>query len=845
VLVQGEAGVGKTALLRRFEQELGGSARILWGACDALFTPRPFGAVLDIARGLDNGVGKLLASGAKPYEVADALLAELDRRPRPATVLVFEDLHWADEATLDVLRLVGRRISSLPAILVATYREEDLGPAHPLRIVFGELASARWVDRLQLAPLSQAAVAALADAHGLDAAELYRRTSGNPFFVTEVLASGGVDIPESVRDAVHARLARMSQPALEVVYAASIVPQPVELWLLAALVPGALSGLDECADTGVVLPTGTELAFRHELARLAVEESLSPVRRIALHRGALAALSEPAEGEPDLARLAHHAEASGDAPAVLRFASAAAEEAAAVGAHREAEAQYARALRFAGGLEPRERVDLLERFAGQGYLTGMREEARVAVDEALALDRELGDRSRHAKLLCLRSKLLACCGYTREAKVSALQAVESLDGAPPAPALAAAYAAFSQAAMLRGEFDDALVSGGRAIELAELAGETEALVNALNNVGFVELSRGDDEGLAKLGRSRDLADQADLEPDVGRAYINISASLGMMRRWAEAEHWLDEGIEYCGARGLEAWLATLLANRAESRLQRGLWADAAETATSLLSGPTNDVFAPRVAALCVLGLVRARRGDPHAWRLLDEALEAAAVGDDVNPMVAVARAEARWLAGRPEAIVAETQAAFENALEAADLWFLGELACWRRRAGVAEELPHAVAEPFGLELAGERAAAAAFFEARDCRYEAALVLAGADDEPLLRRSLELFLELEAAPAAAIVARRLRERGARGLPRGPRPATRMNPAGLTRREMDVLVLVAEGLRNQEIGDRLHLSRRTVEHHVSAILVKLDSRTRSQAVREAARLGLIDATPGRAG
>lgn len=317
VLVGGEAGVGKTALMQRFCAEQDGAARVLWGACEVLFTPRPLGPLLDIARATGNGLGQLIASGAKPYEVADSLMREL--RARAPTILVLEDLHWADEATLDVLRLLSRRLKAVPALVLATYRDDGLDRLHPLRIVLGELATAASVDRIGLTRLSPAAVAALAGPHGVDPDELYRRTGGNPFFVTEVLAAGDAQVPGTVRDAVLARTARLSPAAMSLLEAAAVVPWQAELWLLEALAGEAVGRLDECLASGMLVAEPNGIAFRHELARLAVERSLGPHRRVALHRAALVALVDSPTGEADAARLAHHAEGAGDAAMVLWF----------------------------------------------------------------------------------------------------------------------------------------------------------------------------------------------------------------------------------------------------------------------------------------------------------------------------------------------------------------------------------------------------------------------------------------------------------------------------------------------------------------------------------------------
>ena len=837
-LVAGEAGTGKSELLRRFCDQAGPAARVLWAACDALFTPRPLGPLLDIARLTGGDLEEKIARGALPHDVAAELLREL-ARPAP-TILVIEDLHWADEATLDVVRLLARRIEAVPALLAVSYRDEQLAPTHPLRLLLGELPSNPSIARLEVADLSREAVEELAGASGLDAAELYARTQGNPFFVTEVLAARTQLIPHTVRDAVLARAARLRRAARSVLEAVAIVPQRVELPLLERLVDLAPGALEECLASGMLRSDGDAVAYRHDLARLAIEASLGPDRRLALHRAALAALEHPTHGALDLARLAHHAEAAGDTERVLRFSPAAAEHAAALGAHREAEAHYARALRFGSDLPSEVRADLLQRFAGECFLTEMRGAGIDALAEAAGIHRARGDAIKLAAALRQRAGLLGCAGRSPEARADADEAVAVLGDDAPDRERAWACACRASTAMVSDDFEEAVVHGMQAIELAERVGDSEILIDALNTVGTSELTRGADAGLEKLLRSLALAQESGRAPAAGRAFINLVSALGRRREWGRAEEYIADGLQYCSTHGLEAWEHSLLAARTECDLALGRWSEATAGAVAVVQR-AHDHAATRYDALRLLGLARARRGDPECWPVLDEALGIARGSGDLQYLgpVAAARAEAVWLEGRPEMIEAETADAFILALERREPWLTAELACWRRRAGIADNVPDGLpAGPFALELAGEHQAAAAAWRDLGDRYEAALALAGADEEDALRHAHAEFQALGAQPAAAIVARRLRARGARNLPRGPRARTRENPAGLTGRELEVLALLAEGLRNAEIASRLVVSEKTVDHHVSAILRKLDVRSRGQAGAQAIRLGLLD-------
>jgi DNA-binding CsgD family transcriptional regulator len=836
VLVGGEAGGGKTALLRQFCDEQRGAARILWGSCDPLFTPRPLGPLLDIAELTGGHLDELVKSSARPHEVVAALVREL--RTRTPTVVVFEDVHWADEATLDVLRLLGRKIDAVPALMLASYRDDELDRAHPLRIVIGELATGEAVGRLKVEPLSPAAVAKLAEPHGVDADELYRKTGGNPFFVTEALAAGEQEIPQTVRDAVLARAARLSPAARTLLETIAVAPPQVELWLLEALAGDAVDRLDECLASGMLTSEPGGVAFRHELARLAVEEALPPDRRAALHRKALAALAAPSSGAPDAARLAHHAEAAGDSEAVLEYAPSAAERAASLGAHREAAAQYARALRFADDLSPDERAELLDRRAHECFLTDQNVEAIEALEQALEHHRQIGDRRKEGDSLRALAQSLWCPGRTTEAEDAARRAVTVLETLPPGRELAMAYSSLSAVCKDAENADEALRWGARATELAERLEDPEiVVVHALNTIGTVEFLAGLPAGREKLERSVELAEQTGLESHVARGFVHLVWPAIRQRLHRVAARHLEAGLAYCSDRGLELHRLYLLGYRSRSELDQGRWTDAVDSAELVLRVPRHSTI-PRIVALVVLGLVRARRGDPGPWAPLDEAWALAEPSGELQRIgpAAAARAEVAWLEGRREAVAEATEAALELALSRRASWVIGELAYWRWRAGIKEKIPPGAAEPYALQLAGDWARAAQRWAEIGCPYEAALALSDADDEATLRRSLDQLHRLGAQPAATIVARRLRERGARGLPRGPRPATRENPANLTARELDVLGLVAQGLRNAEIAERLFLSEKTIDHHVSAILRKLDVRTRGEASAEAVRLGL---------
>jgi DNA-binding CsgD family transcriptional regulator len=842
--VGGEAGVGKTALLRHFCDERCRTARVLWGSCDALFTPRPLGPLQDVAQQAQGELERLVETAARPHDVATTLIRELTARA--PTVLVLEDLHWADEATLDVVRLLGRRVETVPALVLASYRDDEVDRGHPLRVVLGELASGHAVDRLSVPPLSPAGVAKLAEPHGFDADELYRTTGGNSFFVTEVLAAGKEEIPPTVRDAVLARVARVSPGARTMAEAVAVAPQEMELWLVDALASDADQCLEECLAAGILVPRPGAVAFRHELARLAVEESLPPNMQEALHRQALAALASPAKGAPDVARLAHHAEAADDEKAVLRFAPEAAVRATAVGAHREAAGQYARALRFAGGLPMDERAELLGRYAHECTLIGEFTEAIAVYREALECLRRLGDTRSEGNSLRALSWLLWACGRTEEAETTARRAVEVLELGAPDRDLILAYCLRSDLSRYAWEFEAALEWGGRALELSHEVDDSEIAVHALTTIASAEYMADVQAGQVQLERSIELAREAGLEELAANAFCILAYGSVIAHLHAKAASHIDAGIEYCRDHDLDGFRPFLIAMRAQIELEQGHWTNAADSAGVVVAGVSSAPQTGRglgpgtTYALAVLGCVRARRGDPEAWTPLDEAWTLVEAPEEIIRLrpVAAARAEAAWLEGRADLVSEATDAAFALALAQGGRngWAIGELAYWRWRAGIEEKIPDGAAAPYAAQIAGDWRRAADLWAELGCPYEAALALADADDDEILRSALESLQQLGARPAAAIVARRLRERGARGLPRGPRPGTRQNAANLTPRQVEVLVLLTQGLGNAEIAERLFVSQRTVDHHVSAILAKLDVHSRGQAAAEAARLGI---------
>jgi DNA-binding CsgD family transcriptional regulator/tetratricopeptide (TPR) repeat protein len=835
-LISGEAGIGKTSFVDRFIATRGRTLRTVKGNCDALFTPSPLGPLYDIARQTGGRLQAQLDSEAPRAAIFSTMLDQLRGSAQP-TLLVIEDIHWADEATLDLIKFLSRRIAQAKVLLILTYRDDEVGAHHPLRLLLGDLATSRAVIRIELLRLTIDAVRILIAGRPFDPRALHGLTAGNPFFVTEVLSHGARGIPKTVRDAVLARAAKLGPAGRNVLEAAAVIGSRIEHTALERILGGEADGLAECMTAGMLEAAGNGIAFRHELVRDAVLTDLDPGRCRELHRLALKGLRAAGAGRGDLAQLAHFAEGARDGEAVLEFGPAAARAAAAVGAHRAAAAQYLRVLGFAGDRTASERAQLYEAYAEECSIVDDLTEASRARREAIDLWREVGDRLKEGENLAELASTLVRSGRNAAAEEASRRAIEVLESKPPTRQLATAYRIQAHLRMLNRDSLVAVRWGRKAIELATRFHDDATIAAAENVVGSAMLHTGDEDGRHHLERSLALARQAGLDLLVGLAYLNLGSSYGELYQFSQAEHHLAAGIAYAADRDLDfvhyymrSWLAL-------TRLYQGRWNEASEIATAIVARP-NVAAISRIMALVALGRVRARRGEPGVDTALDEALELALQTDTLQRLAPVraARAEAAWLAGERARVIAEVTAIFDLATGRRHRWHTGEFSFWRWRAGDRITAPKWSAPPFMLQIKGEWRRAADAWERLGCPYERARALADGDG-PAQLAALEIFDRLGAAPAAAALRQRMRSEGVRRIPRGPRATTRRNAFGLTLRELEILGCLADGLSNGRIGARLHVSPKTVDHHVSSVLAKLGAATRGEAARIAREQHLL--------
>jgi len=822
VFVAGEAGVGKTSLVDRVVSEAPASVHVARGACDGSATPPPLGPLLEMLPDLPPDVWP---TGVERHEVFTRLSTALGETDTPY-LLVLEDAHWADEATLDLVRHLARRVHRLRAMVVVTYRAEEAVGAHSLRVLLGDVGSAAGVRRIDLSPLSPDSVRGLLDeapASGLDPAELHAATRGNPFFVTEVIAAGGTSVPRSVREAVLSRIARLSDRAHAVLDLVALAGPWTEVALVEDLAPDSADALDEALSHGVLLLTGQALMFRHELARLTVLDEIPALRRRADHARVLAWLLAH-EGQP--ARLAHHAEGAGDTEATVVHALAAAEHAARLGSHQEAVDQYQRALRHTESSTDPAYADLLGRLAYELYVTGRVEEAMTRRQRALEVWQALGETQQIGDTQRWLSRLSWFAGRSREAERYGADACATLAGAGDTLE-AMAMSNRAQLRMLAYDLAGTRDWVHRTLALLDSLPPgpdvEEVRVHALNNLGTIEVDVGDGaEGWRLLDESLRRSQQADLHEHAARAYTNTVASAVLQHDHLRAQATLVRGLEYCRERDLDAWDLYMRGWHAQGLLDRGDLAGALSGAEEILRHP-RTAWVSRIGALCVVARARARAGRAGWEEPLSEAVELAygtGEAQRIGPAVA-AVCEVAWLDGDRERWEREAVRGWEVVGRADSPWMRGLVSSWLPDPA-GHELG-VLAAPYRAEAEGRWADAAARWSRLGSPYAEALALARSGTRDGLARAVTAFQE-QGADRAAERARSLSRSQGWAPPRGRRATTVAHPDGLTRREAEVRELLAEGLSNAAIAERLVVSPRTVEHHVASVMSKLGASSR---------------------
>jgi DNA-binding CsgD family transcriptional regulator/tetratricopeptide (TPR) repeat protein len=832
LIVSGESGAGKTAFVESFVEDWVRDERVLWGVCDPLPTPRPLGPIRDVAHRLAPGTRTVLEHSEQPYDIFTALHNDLCTAP---SVLVIDDLQWADQATIDLLRFVLRRVAQTRSLVVGIIRDEEVGPNHRMRELLGDVARSPRADSLSIPPLSVQAVESLVGERAVDATWLHRVTAGNAFFVCEMLDHRGDDLPTTVRDAVLARATGLSPAAWDLLNLLTCSPGAVPDHLLTDL-GVTLPASQALTEAGLIRRSSRGVAFRHDLCRLAVRSVIPPGAEPRLHRRLIDAYES--SGHVDPAVLSHHALGANDIDRIRRYAADAGRTAARSGAHTQATEFFTIALEHGGPLDKAAEADLLELLAWEFYLIDRLDDAITACERALRSRQELGES---AAVSANHHSLAVYQWYNanrEQAESHAAQAMSVLQATADEPGqrvhLGHAFAMLAYLAVQASALDLSKALVARAREIAESTGDSDLMIRVRLIENYSVVLNGDDSGrdeiLAILNSGPKHMDELHSGGWSNITYFDVE-----QRRLDVAAEMLDVSIPLMIEHDLPICRVWQTGSRARLQLMVGEWDDAAADADHLLEGPTAPLA--RTWPSLIRALVHMRkRGEGRA--ALDDAWTLACRFAEPIRMLPVAAAivELSWITGELDDRLPECRQLLTDGPVTGLDWSRGELAVWLRRLGDNNDVV-GVAGPYRLVLDGAYGAAADEFHHRSMPYDAALALVDSGDPAHAARALDILDRLGADAVAAKVRRDLRSQGVSAVPARRRTATLANPAGLTTRQAEVLRLLADGMTNVELAERLYLSVKTVDHHVSAILTKLDVTKRRDAVRRARELDLL--------
>ena len=820
-LIRGEAGIGKTALVDALIERQD-DVFVLRGGCDDLLTARPLGPIWDMSFD-EPSLHEALTEDDR-HAAFRALFELLTRSMRP-TIAVIEDIHWADDATLDIIKFLGRRIDGTHGLLILTFRDETSTNAH-LRASIGDLSQSR-LENLSLLPLSLEALTTLV-ADDDEAKNIWEITGGNPFFVAELMRVGPEAVPLSVRDVMRSRVGRLGDSGRQLVELASVVPGRVEITLLDEIDPNLKDGTDDADRLGILEVTGETVSFRHELARTAVEGDLSETRRRELNRAAMRACETLGE---DMSRCAHHAREAGDAEAMIRLLPEVARVAARLGSHREAVSDLRALEPYLDRMSAEELADHYDMWAWEEHTASGG--GRELAERAIAIRRTLGDPAKLGRSMTTAG-FLSHVGNDRDGAVAwineAISVLEPVGGEK----LAQACAELARLAMMAADYQETVEFSERVFALAR--DQSPARAHALNSLGTATAMSRYPEGLDMIEESDRMSER--LERDRSRASINIASAALEWRDLATAEKGIRSLLQLAEQFQMTSVFVFGQSLAIERNLLSGDWEAAESAARQVVEDPLAMENA-RTAGTRALAEILTRTGNPNAESVIRDARKLADMTAEPSHVgrIAATVAEHVWLGGRMEDdLTGPLPDLVEQMKPHLSPWYVGELALWLWLDGRIDAIPVEAPPPYRMLGEGEWQKSADWFSERDIPYEKALALTLGDTEARLE-ALAILDGLGADPLASKVRSQLKADGIKGAPRRTRATAHAGPFGLTTRQNEVLGLLGEGLTNREIADRLYVSTRTVDHHVSAILSKLGVNNRRDAVAAASEAGSI--------
>jgi DNA-binding CsgD family transcriptional regulator len=762
--------------------------------------------------------------------VTDTVMELLSRRLRP-NVMVIEDVQWAGEATLDVIAYVGRRIRRTTGLLVLTYRDGEVDASHPLRSVIGQLPPAN-LARITLAPLSASAISTMLDGTDLEPEKVLSLTGGSPLFVSEVLEWGVDGIPPSIHDSVMARRARMSPGARRILDLASVMPGGAEHDLFVSIAAPTPAQEIECRR--FLRIDGERWMFRHELARRAVEASLSPSLRRRLNRDVLAEI----DGTADPAVVVHHAREACDTQALVEYAPIAARRAMEVESHREAFEHFEAVAPFLDQIAPEERASIL-----MDRATTERRLGRASTDslyQAIELYRIGGTEKQLAEALTLAIAHNLNTGQISEADACAREATEILESRPAGKELAWTLSQHARLRLLQHRTTESTTLADKAITIANTVDDDRSIIDATITRSFGMLPDDPIRYFAVLESCRERAEAAGYPEQEARALLNIALNAGdilgtapQIDLWRRLHHTAQRhellDMDKVATIGL-----------GEALMQSGDWTHAESSIIDVITDADFDSANLPMAfsAFTTLGTIQARSGRSAATQSINRALSLAdSIGQPQHVIrIAAVLAEQMWLTGiAPAETLQYVHDALDTAVSMRWRYSTGNIAWWLSLAGNLDVVPETIAPEYLLAIEGDTTGSAAIWEAKGFPYERAVVLMSGDEQRQIE-ALRSFTDLGASSPASRIRSQLRTAGVR-VPRQESKSTREHSAGLTARQAQVLELLGEGLTSPQMADHLFISRRTVESHVAAILLKLEASDRVAAVEIARRRGLL--------
>lgn len=830
IFVTGEPGIGKTTLVNAFCKEIKPDYKTYWGTCDALYSPRPLAPLYDILIQLGKGFFDVHTNTEDRTALFFHVLQELHKESK-GVVVVFEDIHWADEATLDFIKFLGRRIGQLKCLFILTYRDDEVHARHPLRNVLGQLYSDSFT-KLLLTPFSRQVVEEMAAAKGYSGEDVYKITDGNPFYVTEILASYSSGVPENVRDSILSVYKGQEDDTKTLWEMLSIFPAGFELKYLEQIQPRYREAVKYCFGSRILIVRDGLIFFKHELYSQTIQASLSPLLRITLNKQILDMFLEAFEQNQEIERIIHHAKNAGADELIARYAPIAAQKSASAGAHADAARLYCLALECEKFIPKENVAEYYDSYAYECYLIHQHKEAITYAERALEFWQEQQNTEKVGESLRFLSRLWWYEGNRSQAEKLGVKAVNELQNAPASRAKAMAYSNMAALKMLADQTEECLAWGQKASELAQEIDDQETLAHALNSIGSALMTdhQSVPEGMSYLQQSLQIALKYGFHEHAARAYTAIGSNAVSMKLYHVAREYLGLGIAYCQERDMDSLRLYMVGYKARLSLETGVWDEAFDLAHSILQ---TEGLLPviKTGVLITVGLLKLRRGEEGALDLLTEAKEIAFDTMELHRIVPALSAllECEWLLGTTlieTAVLDQTIGMIQQIKKITDD---NKLYFWLKRAR-----KDYVLTVEALYQDDREKGFATYWEKTGCPYEYALTLFEDDDK---RKALEIVQELGAERVYQKLRQSMRSEGLKKIPRGKRLSTRSNAAQLTSRELDVLKLLQTGMQNKEIAEKLFISAKTVDHHISSILVKLNVSTRAKAVIEALTLGIL--------